>query len=356
MIDRMPAGSQSKHRYYPELDGVRAFAALLIMTFHAWQDGMPVKGPVTFGQTGVDLFFVLSGFLITSILLSARPRDWTEVRTFYVRRSLRIFPLYYGFLIVSTLVGRLVAWQYWVYLQNFWASNTWRVPGPNHFWSLAVEEQFYLVWPFLVLYAPRRYLPRILWGIVVFSAVVRFGLATYLPRHDIFGNTFTRADTLAAGALLAVWHRSGALARHKERLVTGLWVLGGLMTVASLARGERSIGLKTFKYDLIEGFYVCLLGVVLLGLFPAVNKMLRARAPRFLGRVSYGLYIFHPLAFSWTFRILAGWPWLVRGAAGFVAALGMAVTSWYAYERHFLGLKERLAPEPRSTPHAPVSI
>jgi len=99
-----------------------------------------------------------------------------------------------------------------------------------------------------------------------------------------------------------------------------------------------------------------LLGMVLLGVVPGFNAVLRARPLRFVGRVSYGLYVFHPLAFLWTFHELAGVPWIVRGPAGYLVALAMAIVSWYAYERYFIRLKDKFAPEPRPTPHAPLSV
>ena len=166
---------RSEHKYYPALDGTRAIAALLVLVFHAMQEGLPLPKLVNFGQTGVDLFFVLSGFLITSILLAARPRDWSEVRTFYARRSLRIFPLYYLALCFCALFLFPVNWPFWIYLENFWMSAGREVAGPGHLWSLAVEEQFYLVWPCLVLFVPRRFLLKILTGLIVFSfAPARF--------------------------------------------------------------------------------------------------------------------------------------------------------------------------------------
>ena len=196
--------------YYPELDGVRAIAAMMVIFFHMGQMGIPLRGPISFGQSGVDLFFVLSGFLITSILLKARPEDWGEVRKFYVRRSLRIFPLYYGYLIVATIFGAGVTGFYWVYLQNYRIAMGAPMGEVGHFWSLAVEEQFYLVWPFVVLFLPRRHLVKALWLMLGGCILCRTVLVT-TSHVDVFYLTLTRLDGLCGGALLAVYQYRGLL-------------------------------------------------------------------------------------------------------------------------------------------------
>lgn len=104
----MSVSKRPTRPYFPQLDGVRAIAALMVMGFHFCQF-KNIAGVAVFGQTGVDLFFVLSGFLITTILLVAEPRDWHEIRTFYLRRTLRIFPLYYAYLIAASLLGSAIS-------------------------------------------------------------------------------------------------------------------------------------------------------------------------------------------------------------------------------------------------------
>ena len=156
----------SSRKHIPALDGVRAVAVLLVICFHFWQ--VFTYGPYSlvgkiamWGQTGVDLFFVLSGFLITGILLDTKGSP-SFLRNFYARRILRIFPLYYATLLTIYLIGPLFRWSawvpenqslwFWTYLQNLpMTFAPGHVAGPEHFWSLAVEEQFYMVWPFLVL-------------------------------------------------------------------------------------------------------------------------------------------------------------------------------------------------------------
>ena len=160
----------SSRQHLPVLDGLRTLAILLVMLFHFFQARPLPAAPVireltkltALGQTGVDLFFVLSGFLITGILLDARGKQ-NALKVFYFRRVLRIFPLYYAYLIVAFLVLPAFhaashvtysnQWWFWFYCQNIQATFAASFPttGPGHFWSLAVEEHFYLIWPFIVL-------------------------------------------------------------------------------------------------------------------------------------------------------------------------------------------------------------
>jgi peptidoglycan/LPS O-acetylase OafA/YrhL len=277
------------------------------------------------------------------------------VKIFYIRRALRIFPLYFGFLILYSLLGSVPSWQYWVYLQN--VANAWRVPmvGPGHFWSLAVEEQFYLVWPFLVLFSPRRWLVPILWIMILASAGLRFFLA---PRHvGVFTLTFTRLDGLAAGALLAVAYGRNALEPHRRLLQTGLVVFAVPMAVMGMVfRNEGTTWFAVVKYLIIAGFYSCVVGTQLVGSDSPASKFLRARWLRFIGRISYGLYVFHPAVFVVCLTRLAGFSEWVQAITAIMATFAISVASWYGFERHFIKLKVRWAPERKSAPHAPVEI
>ncbi len=344
----------SQHRYYPALDGARAIAALLVLLFHAAQEGLPLPSVVNFGQTGVDLFFVLSGFLITSILLAARQGDWSEVRTFYARRALRIFPLYYLSLGVCALFFFPCGWPYWVYLQNFWTSTGKTVAGPVHLWSLAVEEQFYLVWPFLVLFVPRRLLLRILGAVIVISFGLRVAIAS--AHHDVYSLTFTRLDGLSAGSVLATLHHRGQLQRWRSLLLALVLVSGTLIMFTGWEfRGSGNPWFVAAKYSLLAALYAGVIGWLVCSPRAFVSRLLSTRPLRQIGRVSYGLYVWHPFVFSLTYRWLRGYSPLTKGFSGFVLAFATAYLSWYGFERHFLKLKGRLVPEPRFSPQAPVS-
>ena len=333
---------QPGRTYYPALDGVRALAALMVIFFHMGQMGIPVPGPSSFGETGVDLFFVLSGFLITGILLRSPTRDWGEVRNFYVRRLLRIFPLYYGYLAVASLLGTTIAWWYWGYLQNIPIALGAPMGNIGHFWSLAVEEQFYLVWPFVVMFMPRKHLQPALWCTLIGTVLCRIILVRS-GHVAVYYLTLTRLDGLAAGALLALHQARGTLARARPLLI-------GLCAVCVALIGWEGVrfhgaGLplvQVTKFSLFAGLYGSAVGLLLIARRNFVTVLLASRPMRWLGRISYGLYVFHPQILRLTFAYLANRSAAVRAVAGLTATLAVTLISWYGYERPFLKLKERL--------------
>lgn len=182
-------------RYYKELDGVRAVAALMIMFCHFFLYAnsendifLMIKKMSVFGQTGVSLFFVLSGFLISRILINTKEKPH-YFRNFYLRRILRIFPLYYFFLLLYYFGLPLILSEpiypfseqkyFWVYLQNIARTFEWKSEGPVHFWSLAVEEHFYFFWPILFFFFSIKRLTQIIIGVVVFAFLVRIIMLQY---------------------------------------------------------------------------------------------------------------------------------------------------------------------------------
>lgn len=329
--------------YFPELDGIRAIAALMVMFFH-FPGGGPLGRFMVLGQTGVDLFFVLSGFLITTILLQSPHGDWQEVRKFYIRRTLRIFPLYYGYLALSCVVFGMVSRWFWVYLQNWPIALGADLHGPAHFWSLAVEEQFYLVWPFLVLFWPRRWLSGAMWGAVVLALITRIAVAPF--HFSSFFSTITRLDGLAAGGLLAWYYLHGKV-QGRKTLLGSLSVIFGLALVAQwwVNHGGGAAWVQVTKYTLAAGFYVFATGLVLATRDTVAHRFLRSRAMRMIGRVSYGLYVFHPAVFQLLEPHLARFSWAIRAAISFGTVFVVALVSWYAFEKRFVDLKDRFAPE-----------
>lgn len=326
----------------------------MVMLFHINSPIVHIPGPITLAQTGVDLFFVLSGFLITGILLRAAQHDWHEVRVFYVRRSLRIFPLYYVTLVVIW-IGLLrdhVSWDVWVYLQNVTMTFRSAMRGPMHFWSLAVEEQFYLVWPFLVLWLPRRFIGKVLAAMFVIAIVSRIVLLHY--GYGIFYLTPSRIDSLSAGAFLAVILYRGQLERLRS---LALWLFGGsiVVLVAEQLLGSRHLAdypIALTKYTAFAIFYASGIALLLLREMPRLNHVLSSRPLRFIGRISYGLYVFHPFVFLWVERHLMSYPMPLRVLASFAGTYAVALFSWNIMERHLIGLKDKLAPEPQQFPVA----
>src|SRR5580693_7177583 len=231
----------------PQLDAVRGLAVLLVLlhntdVYPSLHLGLIADN----GWMGVDLFFVLSGFLITGILLDTK-QSGRYFENFYARRCLRIWPLYYSALLFMLVIVPLFRpseapaifgarsspwWAYPLFLQNF------LIPIPTSAagllgvtWSLAVEEQFYLVWPLVVRFCTEAQLRRIATAVIFVSPALRF----YLVRHqvNIYSNTFCRLDGLMAGALLAIVIRSGSFVPSK--LLTRAWI--ALLVSAPLALG-----------------------------------------------------------------------------------------------------------------------
>ena len=205
-----------QNKYIIELDGIRAIAALCVMLLHfipmmecTNQIVTVLQKYYSIFQFGVPIFFVLSGFLISRILINAK-NDSGFFSNFYIKRSFRIFPLYYLICIISLLIiPHLFAEpikfsEYWpnlIYLQNFYISFYIPYYGPNHFWSLAVEEHFYLIWPLIIYYVDLKNLKKIIILIIILEPFLRILL---IQRNiDVYYLTFTRLDELLYGCLLA---------------------------------------------------------------------------------------------------------------------------------------------------------
>lgn len=360
----------------PPLDGVRGLAALLVLFYRYWQFGgfaaFTALGPffsalsfgrvsdprfVVFGETGVDLFFVLSGFLITRILIAAKGGKG-YFRNFYARRVLRIFPLYYLFLVifyfaVPALRGQSFlpwgrTWWYWTYLHNVPAAQPASFSaGPIHYWSLAVEEHYYLFWPLVVALVPSKRLGRICWALVAAAAASRAAYV-FFWHGSVMQFTPFRMDSLALGGLLAFYEWRGDLMK-KGRLFLAALALSApaaLWYWASLPVPGGAPG-TVFKYFWIAVFYWALVGAVLVWRSaPAVTALFSNRPLRFTGKISYGLYVYHVLVFE---LLLAAVPGLRRAWWGLPLSLSAVyLTAWASfrfYETPFLEMKKRFSSE-----------
>jgi peptidoglycan/LPS O-acetylase OafA/YrhL len=347
--------------YRPELDGIRAFAVLAVIAFHA---GLK---PATGGWLGVDIFFVLSGFLITTVLL--REHDGTgrvRLRAFWIRRLLRLYPALLAMLVLGafffptlgdggTFVGYLrSAAASGLYVENlFWGLGGNELGRLGHTWSLAVEMQFYLVWPLLLaslLGRRARMVPWLVGGIVLSYVLfvvqsapeaARFPQAYYLP--------WTRAFELLLGALVAVVLSSRPV-RDAGAAVTRRWTgwaIGVAFGVVLLAAWTDSIYVDQ-RAIIWESPAAAVLTVALLLHLDrvrttGVGALLAWRPLVWVGKVSYAAYLFHYPVIA----VLLDRTDLVSKAVLAIAlpvTLGLAALSWHFVERPALRLKRRYEP------------
>ena len=366
----------------PELDGLRGLATALVMLHHfTIFGGMQPEVPLDrvyyeiarTGWIGVDIFFVLSGFLVTGILVDTKGHPG-YFRHFYGRRVLRIFPLYFAVLAALFIVLPALqpispafrrelqdqAW-YWTYLVNVrTALEGWpKFRGLGHFWSLAVEEQFYLVWPVIVLLAGRRLLLWLSGAFVIAGLLLRTGLALAHEPLAAYVLMPARMDSLAVGAAFALAIRNVAWWQVARRWapIAGAVAVPGLLGIGLWKKtvDPESFPIQTVGFMLTTALAGALLVTALAGASEGrIRRLLASRILRRTGRYSYALYIFHNLL---VFRItnhlfsvsqlpriggsqLAGQLlFLVTATA---LSFGLAWLSWHGLEQPFLRLKRFL--------------
>jgi peptidoglycan/LPS O-acetylase OafA/YrhL len=363
------------------LDGVRGVAILLVLCVHFVGDapaygalGRTVIRVANYGVWGVDLFFVLSGFLITGLLHDAKGAPH-YFRDFYVRRTLRIFPLYYGVLTLLFIVlpalpaayptglgesAHHQAWL-WLYASNVYLAihRAWVLPYLGHFWSLAVEEQFYVVWPFVVLWCSRRALLRVCVVVAALALGIRMLLAAGGEEFAALVLTPCRFDALCVGAFVSLAVREVGLDRVVRASGRALGPLVGLLLATSVwnavVRTHAGVVLP------LRGTIVALCcGALLASSLGAASTSVTSRllcspVMRFLGTRSYGLYVFHGIvAYAiWEHiaaldavaaRIGSGAAVGLAACAGAAVSVVVAMASYELWEKPFLHLKNRFAP------------
>lgn len=351
---------ENKLYYYKELDGIRAIAALMVMFYHFFQhlssDNFVFnvfKKISIIGQTGVSLFFVLSGFLITRILLFNKTSD-KYFSTFYIRRALRIFPLYYLFLILFYYVAPLIVdlpkssfstqFYYWIYLQNFANTFNWLSYGPPHFWSLAVEEHFYLFWPLIIYYLDNKKVVFTILLLLVVALLTRIYLNS--QSLEVFYFTFSRIDELVFGALLALMELNNLfLSKYAKRYFI-LFIISSIPTILLwvLFSGATNSVVQVIKFPLMAINYFALVAYVIsISKQSIVTKILTTRFFTFTGKISYGLYVYHPLCFMiLTFKFHTG-NYFINFLTAFIATYLIASISYYTFESKFLKFKSRFS-------------
>jgi peptidoglycan/LPS O-acetylase OafA/YrhL len=373
--------------HIPALDGIRGLAIFMVMIVHF----IVVFEPITwfqrsvynasgYGTLGIDLFFILSGFLITGILQDSRSRP-RYFRNFFIRRLLRISPLYYAVLLcifggiaIASCYGyvanpKLMAAQpwAWTYLINFFIARegAWTVPYIGHFWSLAVEEQFYMVWPFVVYYMTPRRLIAVSASLIVLSTLCHLVLdvsgVSFVSVHVL---TPCRLNALCAGALMASWLRlpstqlggTDLVKRRAWQIVLASVSIKFFTYVAATLYPQIVNEIEAFRVLSWIGIFSALhLAAVAVEQNSVLNRFLIMRPLLFLGKYSYGIYVFHHFL-SWPSLHYHAVPWLAEKCGNLTVAmlanavLGMGLSiliawiSYHAFEKHFLRLKDIFAP------------
>lgn len=398
MTELKPESPQSAlPAHLPALDGLRGIAILLVMV-HMFTLLEPHPGLVAYvyykfnyvGWTGVQLFFVLSGFLITGILLDSRASE-NYYRSFFARRALRIFPLYFAVLTVAFVLVPMFGtvppaiardqpnqlWL-WTYMENWAGILGFGSRAFPHFWSLAVEEQFYLLWPFLIYRLSPEKCLRFCLALAVASLAIRCWLVWGGASHEvIYPNSFCRMDALGLGAAAAaafripVW-REWLIAR-RNILLRAAFILTLVGIVVTRGFWHMTTVGQTVGYSLLSVIFVMLLSTAVAhdqadarrepnagARSSRWARLLRWPPLRTLGKYSYGMYVFHkPL------HDFAGVP-LVQALGLPVAqsvavdlayvlvmvlvTLAMAALSYHLFEIHFLGMKRFFVPRARPQP------
>ncbi len=370
-----PAATESPldllpRRHLPALDAVRGLAILIVTLyrFRGGPDDASLAGQFIFpalnlGMRGVDLFFVLSGFLITGILYDTKHQRHF-FRDFYMRRVLRIFPLYYGVLFLSFFVLPALwngpspwsqatnhqAWL-WTYGANLLIAGTgqWNLGCFDHFWSLAVEEHFYLLWPLVIYCCSRRMAIRVTVVLAVTSAVSRvawLAAGGNSAAAEVF--TLFRLDALLIGAWIALAARGPQGMTKLVPLARRAVWLTGLLLLPEIILQRRLLTVPTTLYAAFFGALI----VLAITAKPASwsEGFWNSRVLQHLGKYSYAMYVFqYPLipllaalftAESLTLALgSALWGRLTYIALMFTATWLAALVSWHLYEKHFLKLK-----------------
>jgi peptidoglycan/LPS O-acetylase OafA/YrhL len=368
---------QATGRYIPEFDGMRGIAILLVMLFHFWRfkgggvAGTAVGAVAHIGWAGVDIFFVLSGFLITRILLSSKgePHYW---RNFYIRRSLRIFPLYYAVMtvvLIAALLSRVGfftiadpafaaadrVWINFLYLTNFARAMYGIDYVPLDIaWSLAIEEQYYLLYPLVVWWASRQNLKRFLLAAILLAPVFRVA-SMYLTgsRDGAYVLPFCRMDALALGGMTAMILEDGSV--KVKRWISLSWPLLAVFAVFMLSFYTRAdIEFGFIGYSSVALASAAFIVYLFQGNRTFATGFLRNRMLVHIGKVSYGLYLLHLFARAAVDRVLPGllgrgWQQSfalssIRLLTLMVVSLILATLSFYLFERRILALKDKYAP------------
>lgn len=363
--------TNSKQLYYKQLDGLRFFAAIAVVLHHI--NPLPEIFGIDLGALGVQLFFVISGFLITEILMREKQKQRSNkeiLKVFFGRRVLRIFPLYYFYILLCYFIvpDQTSEYSSWLltYNINFWITihdhlAFWFF---THLWSLSVEEQFYLFWPFIVLLLSFKKLKNAFLIMIAFAIAYRIFNTFFIEGYNLFNITMlpTNLDCFGAGALLAYLklfqpQLLSQILRHKYLILVGL-ILSSLNHHFGSVYSQQGLS-KAFNASI--SFFI--VGVSATAQFNFVVKfLLENRIVIYLGQVSYGIYVYHLLTWGTLSKYFKSfWSYIDENFFSLeslsqpffmfvfisIATIMVSILSFELYEKQFLKLKKHFSYEPR---------
>jgi peptidoglycan/LPS O-acetylase OafA/YrhL len=355
--------------YMIQLDSIRAIAVLSVMFGHFTPTNAPnsvaaALKPMYGWFPGVALFFVLSGFLITGILL--RLRDLVSsnqqslgftLKRFYVRRFLRIFPIYYLTLFVTAAIFKQVRSVFFWHLT--YTTNIMLVfrgkfdETSSHFWSLSMEEQFYLIWPCIILLTPEKFLYKSILATVVLAIVARFSCYFMgLNVVQIANFPLTSLDALGLGSLLAFFaHHQHRYRSAQQNLCTfGLWICLPVIIFFDFVRPTELFDVLA-KPTIVAFFYVWLINRAAIGFSGTLGKVLEFKPLIFIGKISYGIYVIHYFMSALFMKIfehldLTGKvPISIEILLKVITTFALAIPAWFWVEQPINNLKHRFSYE-----------
>jgi peptidoglycan/LPS O-acetylase OafA/YrhL len=335
-------------KYIKSLDTLRAISVFIVVFHHL--PVLPFATPLSSifnGITGVDIFFIISGFLITTILLQAKQESsnlWFSLKSFYIRRFLRIFPLYYSVIILLYILNphnyRNDFIYDLLYVSNFYMGYQGNFTSVTpHFWSLAVEEQFYLFWPLLIFILPKRK-EWIMFWVVFMAGIISY---VYFIKHNPFfgARTFVNLSYLSAGAIWAyikITYSDLTILKRFSLIFIIIFIFFGTFLFFN------PLNLNNHFHKLIN-FLFCWSCVIYFSL--SESSLLHNKLLVYLGKISYGIYVFHflmifPVAivFKYTFPEVLHNLYL-SNLFKIIFCVMVSIFSWHFFESRILKLKEK---------------
>jgi len=350
----------ARDTYFKHLDGVRTIAVLMVVLHHWYEGPSPIH---LGGSLGVGMFFVLSGFLITNILLRQQDSFQSGItgirlrilKTFYIRRTIRIFPIYYLYVGLLLILGIGHAREIWPWLIGYgynillFLTNNWYSGYVEHLWSRAIEEQYYLIWPFLMISCPPKYNGYLILGFILLGMTTKAGLYLHAPATQFSKFPVCQFDAFGIGSALSlIWTKNWNIP-YASSWMWILWMLSLLFPFKVFYFHGFS-----FLGKILPFYYVgCAVFIysAAKGIKGAASYFFNNTFVIFLGKISYGIYLYHlfvPDFVKWVFRIncIEVPSHEVRWIIYSTLTLLICSASWFLIEKPINHLKERFAYKP----------